>query len=123
MNTLDHKWGKNVGAESRKSWSDKYLHGFFDKYMSGVGLDIGGKGYLEDVHPILPSATIVGLDYPGYDGYILPFRDNSQNYVYSSHVLEHIDDRHKAIIEWFRVVKTSGYVVIVVPHQWLYERK
>ena len=76
-------YGKTVGEESRKTWLNKARTGFFQKYMFGInGLDIGGTGYLENVKPILPTATIVGLDFPGYDGKILPFEDNSQDYIY-----------------------------------------
>lgn len=116
------QWGKNVGEESRKSWDYKYCNGFFTKYMSGNGLDVGGRGYI-GAHAILPSATLVDLDYPGYDGKTLPFEDNSQDYVYNSHTLEHISDYKNAIREWLRVVRKNSYVVIVVPHRDLYENK
>lgn len=117
------EWGLNVGEESRKTWKEKVNFGFFNKYMSGSGLDIGGTGYLTNVHAILPTATIVDLNYPGYDGLKLPFESNSQDYVYSSHCLEHIDDPVSTVIEWFRVIKPGGHMIITVPHQWLYERK
>lgn len=119
----DHTWGLNVGEESRKTWEDKWMHGFFRKYMSGKGIDVGGAGYLEGVHAILPDAVIVGLDYPGYDGRTLPFADNSLDYTYSSHVLEHISERKNTIQDWYRVTKRGGHIIIVVPHQDLYERK
>lgn len=115
---------RNVGAESRKTYQDKQKeHGFFDKYMWGEGLDIGYSGYEPNVVPILPEAIGIDLNYPGYNGKNLPFADNSQNYVYSSHVLEHISDYQQAIREWFRVVKHSGYIITVVPHRDLYEKK
>lgn len=112
-----------VGEESRKTYQDKLDSGFFAKYMSGSGLEIGGTGYLSGVVPILDTATNVELGYPGYDGRTLPFPDNSQDYVYSSHVLEHIVDYKHAIQEWYRVVKVGGHIIIVVPHQYLYEKK
>ncbi len=117
------EYAKNVGEESRKTWINKFETGFFKKYMSGKGLDIGGTGYLENVHAILPSAIIVGLDYPGYNGRTLPFADNSQDYVYSSHMLEHVSDYKNMIQEQFRVTKPNGHIVIVVPHKFLYEKK
>lgn len=116
-------WAKNVGEESRKTWESKFRSGFFEKYMTGVGLDIGGTGYLENVHAILPSAIIVGLGHPGYDGRTLPFPDNSQDFCYSSHCLEHIEDYKFALQEQLRVTKKNGHIIIVVPHQHLYERK
>lgn len=116
-------WGTNVGEESTKSFSRKLLSGFFPKYMSGDGLDIGYAGYKSNRLPILPTAVGVDTDFPGYDGKILPFKDNSVDYVYSSHCLEHIKDWDLAINEWYRVTKENGYIVIVVPHHYLYEKK
>lgn len=114
---------RKVGEESSKTYKEKCLNGFFDKYMSGSGLEIGYKGYIEGVVPILPSAIGVDLDYPNYNGVSLPFSDESQNYVYSSHCLEHVSDSIGAIKEWFRVLKPHGYLIIIVPHQYLYEKK
>lgn len=97
--------------------------GFFEKYMTGQGLDIGYAGYTDGCLPILSTATGIDLNYPGYDGIHLTFPDESQDYVYSSHCLEHIFDWNLAIIEWQRVLKVDGHMVIVVPHQYLYERR
>ena len=53
----------------------------------------------------------------------LPFSDHSQDAVYSSHCLEHILDYRSALREWYRVLKIGGYLVIAVPHHFLYERR
>lgn len=113
---------RRVGGESSRTFIDKLKNGFFDKYMSGSGLDIGCKGYNDGVS-ILPTATAVNLEDEGYDGLHLPYPDVSQDYVHSSHVLEHIEKYKETISEWFRVLKVGGYLVVVVPHQYLYERK
>jgi SAM-dependent methyltransferase len=112
---------RKVGTESQKSWNRKAE--FFLHYMSGNGLDIGFAGYTPDIVPILPAALGVDVNYPGYDGRTLPFADNSQDYVYSSHCLEHIDNYLNAIRDWYRVVKVGGHIVTVVPHKFLYEKK
>jgi len=112
-----------VGEESRKTYMDKINNGFFIRFMKGSGLDIGYAGYLQNTLPILPTATGVDLSYPGYDGKKLPFPDNSQDYVYSSHCLEHIADFKNAIQEWHRVVKKGGFIITIVPHRDLYEKK
>lgn len=115
---------RKVGPESRKTYEEKLKNGFFDRFMSGKGLEIGFKGYENDeTVPILESATGIDLDFPGYDGKTLPFADNSQDYIYNSHVLEHITDYRETIQEWFRVIKKGGFIVTVVPHQHLYEKK
>lgn len=114
---------RKVGTESQRTFKDKIKSGFFRKYMSGKGLDIGFAGYGTGAKPILPGAIGVDTNYPGYDGNRLPFDDNSQDYIYSSHCLEHIENHYLALSQWHRVTKVGGYIVIVVPHQYLYEKQ
>jgi SAM-dependent methyltransferase len=116
---------RHVGHESRKTYADKIASGFFDKYLSGDAvLEIGFRGGdYPDVVPIVPHAIGVDLDYPGYDGIHLPFPDESQDPVYNSHCLEHIANYHDALLEWYRVLKIGGYLIIVVPHQHMFERR
>ncbi len=47
----------------------------------------------------------------------LPFKDESLDYVVSSHAIEHFFDPIKTIKEWFRVVKKGSYVIMIVPHK------
>ncbi|NOW45492.1 SAM-dependent methyltransferase [Novosphingobium sp. SG751A] len=116
-------WGGFVGEEARKNFDRWVKSGFYQQFLSGdCVLDIGFAGYLDGVRPITPNAIGVGLDYPGYDGKILPFQDFSQDTVFASHCLEHIDDYRTVIADWFRVLKVGGYLLITVPHQYLYER-
>lgn len=113
-----------VGAEARKTIAAKERSGFVAKYLSGANiLDIGYRGYLDDVVPIVPQAIGVDLNYPGYDGRTLPFADNSQDAVFSSHCLEHIEDFRHALREWYRVLKVGGFMIVTVPHQFLYEKR
>ena len=113
-----------VGTEARKTFEIKLADGFVQRYLSSPNiLDIGYKGYISDAVPIVPRAIGVDIDYPGYDGRTLPFPDASQDAVYSSHCLEHIADYRQAIGEWFRVLKPGGYLIVVVPHQFLYEKR
>lgn len=117
-------YNRCVAEETRKTFKDKLDSGFFDKYMSGIGIDVGFVGYLnEPILPVLPSATGIDLNTPGYDGRTLPYENGSLDYVYSSHTLEHIDDWKNAIRDWYRVLKVGGHLVITVPHRDLYERK
>ncbi|MBI2900065.1 MAG: class I SAM-dependent methyltransferase [Planctomycetes bacterium] len=50
-------------------------------------------------------------------GDALPVADASQDFVISSHVIEHFFDPIKAILEWLRVVRPGGYVFIIAPHK------
>jgi SAM-dependent methyltransferase len=115
---------RHVGPEARKSYRQKIESGFLARYLAGPSvLDIGHKGADLEAETIVPHAIGIGLDYPGYDGLRLPFPDGSQDAVHSSHVLEHIPSATAALAEWYRVLRIGGFIVLTVPHQWLYERK
>jgi SAM-dependent methyltransferase len=45
----------------------------------------------------------------------LPFMDDSVDFIFASHVLEHFPDPLRALKEWLRVARK--YVVLVVPHR------
>ena len=47
----------------------------------------------------------------------LGFGDNTFDAIYCSHVLEHIDDDHQAMREIGRVLKKSGWALIMVPQR------
>lgn len=45
----------------------------------------------------------------------IPFADETFDVVYSSHVLEHVDDEQKALLEMKRILKTDGILIIGMP--------
>lgn len=51
------------------------------------------------------------------------FGDRSCACVFSSHLLEHIEDYEGALAEWWRLVKVGGYLVLYLPHRDLYPRR
>ena len=51
---------------------------------------------------------------------LMIFNSNSFDYAYSSHLLEHLKDPEKMILEMCRVVKPGGHVVIYLPDKVLY---
>lgn len=55
-----------------------------------------------------------GVDYH-VDLQKLPFQDATYDFVYASHVLEHVPDDRKAISEIRRILKPSGVAVLPVP--------
>lgn len=115
---------RQVGYESRKSYAEKIESGFFEKYLSGPAiLEVGYQGYEHGNVPIVPQAIGLDIGYPGYDGESFPFADNSLDGVYSSHCFEHIGPWKAVLQDWHRILKPGGFLVIVVPHQFLFERK
>lgn len=91
--------------------------GFFDKYCQGKGLDVGYGG---DV--IAPGCA--GWDLRNGDAqYLQGVPDESFDYVYSSHCLEHMNNVRVSLQNWFRCVKKGGYLLIYIPHRDLYEKQ
>ncbi len=62
------------------------------------------------------AAENVHADYYGH-ACDLPFRDNSLDYVLTSHVLEHVANPVKALAEWYRVLRPDGIIYLLLPDQ------
>lgn len=115
---------RTIGFESSKAFALRERAGFWQAYANGrTVLDIGYRGGTPNAQPVLPHATGIELDYPGYDGLHLPFGNETVDTVHSSHVLEHVADDIATLREWFRVLRIGGYLIIFVPHAFLYERR
>ncbi len=48
------------------------------------------------------------------------FRDESMDAVFSSHLLEHIEDYRAALREWWSLIKPGGHLVLYLPHKDFY---
>lgn len=68
--------------------------------------------YKQEERRLAMRATAVDVVAPGDD---LPFDDDSHDFVFSSHVVEHFPDPIRALLEWQRVARR--YVICVVPHK------
>jgi hypothetical protein len=81
------------------------------KYCRGQGLDIGA-GYWP-----LPGSTPIDMEQgPGIDNNLEDIPPNSQDYVFSSHCLEHISEWEKALDAWISKVKSGGILFLYLPH-------
>lgn len=104
-------------AETSKAKERRLRENFFNLYCRGKGLDVGFGGDL-----IAEDAE--GFDFEHGDAqYLKGKKDNTYDFVYSSHTIEHLPDPSEAIKNWFRVVKPGGYLIIYLPHRDLYEKK
>lgn len=98
-------------------------------YTRGLGLDLGcgpekafphfiGVDNRKDVQlfgiQMNPDLTVP-------DCSKLPlFASSSMDFVFSSHLLEHIEDFEAALKEWWRIIKSGGHLCLYVPHRDLY---
>jgi hypothetical protein len=81
------------------------------KYCKGQGLDIGASYW-----PLLGSTPIDTETGPGIANKIEDIRENSQDYVFSSHCLEHIENWEEALDTWVSKIKLGGVLFLYLPH-------
>ncbi len=104
-------------GETHKAHDRRVGEDFFKKYCNGKGLDIGYGG-----DPVAPN--VVGWDFEHGDAQLLRgLEDGRFDFVYSSHLLEHLPDTETSIKNWWRVLKKGGYFILYLPHRDLYEKK
>lgn len=100
------------------------------KWLDGLkGIEVGPSSH----NPFGLKTIFVGLDDSDYkdeqmrltDRYAkldiiaeadeIPLPDESQDFVLSSHVIEHCPNFIKTMIEWFRLIKKGGYIYMITP--------
>lgn len=87
-----------------------------ERILKGKGLDIGcGKD------PIFPHVR--GFDTKDGDANkISAYINETFDFVFSSHCLEHMNNPYSAIQEWWKLVKEGGCLYVAVPDEDLYEQ-
>ncbi len=82
------------------------------KYCIGVGVDIGAG-----LWP-LPNATPIDSERgEGKENSIESYHDNSLDFIFSSHCLEHIEDWKGALNSWLSKLKPAGKIFLYLPHE------
>lgn len=108
------------GAETSKAKARRLREGFFDRFIKGKGIDIGCAA-----DPLTPDCDRYDDDLPGCGDATLMHNATNAKYdwVYNSHLIEHLHDPSKGVRNWIRILKPGGYLIIYAPHRDLYERK
>ncbi len=98
---------------------------FASRYFRGFGLDIGGGSdsiaLYTEFFPLVRNVFVYDQGH-GDAQFVANIADNSFDFVYSSHCLEHLRDAEESLKNWIRVVKPGGYLIISVPDEDLYEQ-
>jgi SAM-dependent methyltransferase len=96
--------GVEIGASAHNSY-----------HLKAINVDRFGSmdtPYKQQERSLAGHRAKVDVVAPGDE---LPFADDSYDFVFSSHVVEHFPDPIKALHEWIRVARR--YVVVVAPHR------
>jgi predicted SAM-dependent methyltransferase len=130
---------EQVGTAQRMVWNVHTSNGYESAkirfevlpYLAHGGLDLGCGALKVWPHMIgvdngmdeLLFGSTVRADVNVASAAKLPlFASESVHAVYSSHLLEHIENWTEALSEWWRLVKVGGYLVLYLPHRDLYPR-
>ncbi len=98
---------------------------FATRYFKGFGLDVGGGidslALFSEFFPLIRNLIVYEREQG--DGQLLSnIPDNSFDFLYSSHCLEHLIDPSLALKNWLRVVRDGGHLVFQIPDEDLYEQ-
>ncbi len=106
-------------SETLKARSRRERDGFFEKYIRGRGIDIGCG-----TDPLTPDVMKYDRIHGSRDAQMLPeVQDEQFDFVYSSHCLEHLHNPIIGLMNWWRVLKPGGFLIVTVPHRDLYEKR
>lgn len=106
-----------MGESSKVAWE-------LVPYTRGVGVELGCGPWKAFPH-------FIGIDaekHPGAGGPSLVmdctdlsvFADRAFSFVFSSHLLEHLQDTRAVLREWWRVIDVGGHLVLYLPHKAFY---
>jgi ubiquinone/menaquinone biosynthesis C-methylase UbiE len=78
---------------------------FYDIFRNQENINYLTADLNDKPHHVMEKMDIQDIQYP----------DNTFDFIYCSHVLEHVPDDRKAIDELYRVLKPNGKALIMVP--------
>lgn len=105
-------------GETSKAHARRLKEGFYDTYCTGKGIDIGSGS-----DPLI-AVPCRHWDKPDGDcTFMAGVVDSAYDFVYASHVLEHLNDPVSALQSWWRILSPGGCILISIPHRDLYEKK
>jgi len=95
----------------------------YENFFKGDGVDIGcGDDALSNI--VFPSiSSVKPYDLKDGDAQICAsLSDNSFDFVYSSHCLEHLISPREGLSNWIRICKPQGHIIFAIPHEIYYEK-
>jgi len=101
----------NETSKTKKIWGPTEV-----ALLRGSGIDIGCGP-----DPLTPSVRRFDVA-DGDANQITRFVQEQFDFVYSSHCLEHMQNPRSALLEWWRLVKPGGHLIVIVPDEDLYEQ-
>lgn len=80
-----------------------------------IQLDLFDKETLMSQYPELNHKHFVDVDILDDANYLNKIQDESYDFLYSSHVLEHLPNVLEGLKNWLRVIRKGGYCIMAIP--------
>ena len=100
-------WGIDYSYQMLKQaarvWVDK----------TDINIDLSSKGFPSSL--LIKGYSLRNLQFGLAKANHLPFEDNSQDLVYSSFLLDRLENPQSALIEINRILKTPGKLLVISP--------
>jgi len=100
---LDGLTGLEIGAAA---------HNPFGLQTRNVALPEANEFYAEQSRGEIIVPAAVDIQAPGDN---IPVPDRSEDFIISSHLVEHLPNLIGAFVEWDRILRDGGYVFMIVP--------
>lgn len=109
-------------AETRKAHERRLREGFYEAFCQGHGLDVGGGR--DPIALSMPELDVDVWDKEQGDAtYLAAIPHMNLDWIYASHILEHLHNPFLALINWGEKIAWGGHLIIAVPHRDLYEKR
>lgn len=115
---MKHKVNPNKESFSASNQGRRDAKDFmvFDEFATGLGLEIGcGTNRFSNTVLALDRGIASSADMI-CDAEKLPFRDNTFDFIFSSHCLKDFENPLEVMHEWLRTIKTLGYLLLLLPN-------
>jgi SAM-dependent methyltransferase len=88
-----------------------------DKSYKFLNLNLGcGDDYLPNFLNVDLAPHKLGVFKYNLNNFPYPWKDNSVRVIYIRMCLEHLENIHKIMREFYRIMKNDGFLIIIVPH-------
>lgn len=113
-----------MANETQKAETRRKNTWLYNKVFNGYGIDIGCGSDILNKNQTFPNIlSVTGFDIEDGDAqYIHNYINKTYDFVHSSQCLEHMRDPLISLKNWWKLVKSGGYIIITIPDEDLYEQ-
>ena len=100
--------------EATKALIRRYREGNFHvRYFKGAGIDVGAGNDPVRADLFRGIRSLKAWDIEDGDAqYLNTVKDNTYDFLHSSHCLEDLVDPYEGLYNWIRVTKVGGFLII-----------